>query len=227
MLNLEQSDNERAICTPFCRLVFRQNGERWSHVMEVGEPGHWHPAATAVEAPIATAPEQAAWPTYQELYMRERKDAIEGLFVGQHGPHHFSAAMHASQTVEFGTLDFLVRFEVAVRSRVPGSALEALYHVHARESAWEWGAETGSCWSFLDQTRLFVIERATSNGDEILINVDRTNENAFMTRIIRKSHHDSLSLRLNYSLIVTDCRESPTAAALATTLANLPNGGPG
>jgi hypothetical protein len=38
-VTIEESDDERSIVTPNCRLVFRQIGDRWTHGIEVRDEG--------------------------------------------------------------------------------------------------------------------------------------------------------------------------------------------
>jgi hypothetical protein len=119
-----ETDDEIAIETAPLRLVFRWDGARWSHALEVGGRA----VAWSLEVdPGREDPDRIVTPAYQQVSAQRGRDGAQILAVGQTGPHHCSAVFD----VRRGPDEAVVAVDVAVRSQggVRLQALASTYHV--------------------------------------------------------------------------------------------------
>jgi hypothetical protein len=125
MIEIVERDDERSVVSPTSRLIFRRDGKRWSHAIEVAGFGSF---AESVEAdPSRDDPRRVVSPTYQELHFERRGHAVLALLVGQYGPHHFSAAIRVEEHEGDGPPGMSLLVDAADRCRSEVHALAATY----------------------------------------------------------------------------------------------------
>ena len=164
-VTIEESDDERSIVTPNCRLSFHRLGERWTHGIQVGPPTDRSIFAEAEEAdPDRDDFRRIPSPSFQDLHFQSRGDSVIAMLVGQFGPRHFSATFsvrwyaHDPSVVTRGrdACDATgIEVDLADRSRQAAEFLSASYAIFApaspsaSRSEWEcvW-SEWGSRWRF-------------------------------------------------------------------------------
>lgn len=123
VLELESSDDRRAIVTPSLRLVFFWTGDRWRHQVELGDLG---PLVASVEI-LGDHRDHARVlsPAYQQFHWEHRGRSVHAMLLGQSGPHHFSAVFTVCEMAEGAE----VTVDVADRCRSEVTELAATYHV--------------------------------------------------------------------------------------------------
>lgn len=147
MVTIEESDDEKSIVTPNCRLVFRRIEERWTHAIEAGSGPQSAVFAESVEADAAQDDfRQMASPVYQDLHIHKAELDYVFMLVGQFGPRHFSAAITVRYTPGWNTEDRTpgpqsteLEFDVAQRCRERIEHLASTYRIAG-------DAEVEECW---------------------------------------------------------------------------------
>ena len=116
-VTIEESDEERSIVTPNCRLRFRRIEERWTHQIDLGAESR--PFARTIEAdPSRDSHRDMPSPAFQDLHLQDDGDSWLAMLVGQFGPRHFSSTFRVSpQTRSSFEVSFTTRIEVDVADR--------------------------------------------------------------------------------------------------------------
>lgn len=126
VVELESSDDRRAIVTPALRLVFLWTGDRWRHQLE--------PAGAVLPGPLVESvesladrddPARVVSPAYQQFHWERRGGSAHAMLLGQSGPHHFSAVFTVCETPQGAE----VKVDVADRCRGDVVELASTYHV--------------------------------------------------------------------------------------------------
>ncbi len=139
------TDDQVTFEAPPLRLVFRWDGQRWTHELGFND----RTVASTVEwEPEADDPTRVVSPAYQQLSTQERSEGAQALLVGQWGHHHFSGVF----TVNHQGSEFVIEADIAVLSRSPLQAFASTYLValtssdlvDANPQAIVWGCHTPS-----------------------------------------------------------------------------------
>jgi hypothetical protein len=148
----DQTDDRLSISGPGWTVRFDRAGDRWTHSLWFGGPGH-EPSevVSAMESqPERDDPARIVSPVYQELHRHEpASDKTEGvclLLTGHFFQHHFSAAISLFRDADrpgFVVLDF----DVADRCRSPVESLAATYVVHLGSSELAAGDPHAIAWN--------------------------------------------------------------------------------
>lgn len=131
-VTIEGSDDEKSIVTPDLRLRFSWAGDRWTHSLDLRIGAGWRVVASTMEADVGRdGMHRLVSPTYQDLVLRAGPDEGTALLVGQHGPHHFSAAIRVSRETGREDGPWTVLADVADRCPSGVDLLSATYAVFA------------------------------------------------------------------------------------------------
>ena len=123
MPRFDIEDDSQAIAAGAFRLVFRHDGQRWSHEIAIGE----RVIAVSQESdPERDDPSRIACPTYQQCHAQEVPSAREVLLVGLWGAHHCSGVFHVEERIEG---EVQVNVDVAVRTRSQLLGLASTYRI--------------------------------------------------------------------------------------------------
>jgi hypothetical protein len=118
-----QTDDVCTLLAPPVRLVFRWDGDRWTHQIAVGDAV----LASSVEWDVDHGdPNRVVSPAFQQI-------AAPGppvLVVGQWGRHHFSGVF----TLTTEDRRVIVEVDTAVRTRAPLESLGSTYRVYLSSS---------------------------------------------------------------------------------------------
>lgn len=133
MIEIEETDQARAIATRDVRLRFLWNGQRWTHAVEIG-PERSVFAESVEGDPDRDDPARVVSPTYQELRFQTDGPRTMALLVGRSGPHHFSAVFTVQEfsVDDVDTRRAVVEVDLADRCRSPITALACTYQVVAK-----------------------------------------------------------------------------------------------
>ncbi|MEO6811477.1 MAG: hypothetical protein ABI353_20385 [Isosphaeraceae bacterium] len=148
MIEIEETDQTRAIVTRDVRLRFYWNGDRWTHALEIG-PERSVFTESVEGDPARDDPARVVSPAYQELHFQTDGPKTMALLVGRSGPHHFSAVFTVQ---EFEAEDaqagrrVVVEVDLADRCRSPMTALACTYLVHAAPENLLHGGSDGATW---------------------------------------------------------------------------------
>ena len=123
MSRFEFNEDTQAIVAGAFRLLFRGDGERWSHEIAIGERVI---AITQESDPQRDDPDRIACPTYQQCHAQEVPNARQVLLVGLWGAHHSSAVFHVEERIHGGVE---LNVDVAVRSRSTLLGFAATYRI--------------------------------------------------------------------------------------------------
>jgi hypothetical protein len=128
----EEAEHRGVLSAPGLRLSFSRVGDRWTHVLEVGDGDGALAVASAVEGdPDRDDPARVVSPSYQEIRPHAFDGGVRALLTGQSSPHHFSAVVTARRDGE----GVAVEFDVADRCRRPVAALAGTYLVRLGSGA--------------------------------------------------------------------------------------------
>lgn len=166
------NDDGSAIETETLRLAFSWDGQRWSHLLVIGQGGGRRSFADTFEQPIDGADaSRVVSPTFQELHVQEEPGAILALLVGTHGPHHFSASFRVVEEDRDGRTATRVAVDVADRCRSPVAALASTYEVHDRRTSIVDGGPSRIAWRALvgDDEPFDVLLEPTAPGASLAI----------------------------------------------------------
>jgi hypothetical protein len=143
-LRLVAAEDRRTFEAPGLALTFFRQGDRWSHLLAVGDGASAVEIARAVEAePDVSDPARVLSPTYQELHEHPVSEGLCVLLTGQATPHHFSAVVTARCDGDA----VVVEFDVADRCREAIDVLAATYLVALGSSGLEAGSAARVAWS--------------------------------------------------------------------------------
>ena len=146
------------ILTPRLRLSFVWTGDRWTHVLSIGE----RVVARPVELdPSDEHPARVVSPAYQQMNFQDGPDGSrQALLVGQSGPHHFSAVF----TVRDDGRESTIEVDFADRSRSPIEILAATYTVFLASGDLIEADDRRIRWGFANTRLDFEAEPPTTTG---------------------------------------------------------------
>lgn len=145
------ADDRLEIVAGPLRLVFRWEGDRWSHSLEI----HRRRLASTVEwDALLGEPTRVVSPAFQQLTHQGDSEKSEALLVGQWGAHHFSGVFRVTRAPAKVTLEV----DVAVRSRGGLDALAATYRVHLPSGALLEAGPSGVSWRLDDPAGVLRLE---------------------------------------------------------------------
>lgn len=165
-VTIEESDDEKSIVTPNCRVLFRKAGERWTHAIESGAGSARVMIARSIEADAERDNYRALpSPAFQDLHIQVANSLFEGpreldlnpsyvfMLVGQFGPIHFSAAITVGYRPGWqegdptpGPQSTCIEFDIAQRCRERIENLASTYQVWSefeQDGLKIWSAENG------------------------------------------------------------------------------------
>ena len=156
MIAIEEGEDERSIVTPCCRLVFRRDGERWTHSL-ISLPTGERLLESLESDPDRDDPMRVISPSFQDLHFQDsREGLVLAMLVGQSGPHHFSAVFQV-EMVEGPIVDGVpvrpgsncqISADVAVRSRSAFESLTSTYSVSGADACSERIEKRIAIWRF-------------------------------------------------------------------------------
>jgi hypothetical protein len=123
-------EDQCAIHTADLRLAFAWKGDRWSHLLVLGQGGQRRSFADSIEQPEGGDPSRVLSPTFQDIHVQEERNAIVALLIGKSGPHHFSGSFHVSESLSSGERRSVVIADLADRCLDPIDAVASTYQVH-------------------------------------------------------------------------------------------------
>ncbi len=211
-VTIEESDDEKSIVTPNCRLVFRRIGERWVHSIEVGTGLERCVFAQTVEAdPDRDDYRQVVSPTYQDLHFQNDERGTHALLVGQYGPRHFSAAIQVAyregrrpEDHTPGPAFTTIEVDVAERCRERIEVLASTYTIPSSDlrdkGVWEVSAQ-----GWVGQAALIL---NTSQSPEARVVLSQESARTFRVQIVRTLLPSQSGSRLVYRWQVTNAGSS-------------------
>jgi hypothetical protein len=123
-------------------LAFVWTGDRWAHVLEVGDSPRARVAESIESDPLTEDPLRVVSPAYQQLSFQRDPEGVFALLLGQARGHHFSASFRVTEENGGSSVDI----DIADRAPGHGAILACTYLVLLPASALADAGPTSIVW---------------------------------------------------------------------------------